>query len=132
MSKRRLTHGQQLQKMQKEAEPDSLLSQELKAVRIALEKPKNQAINGLIKLLKSSLQRETQWFIGKVFSTAKDEWVTRPLMRATKAPQNSTQACNFPWSLENYDCTKHLSFFVDTLLKHNDAGEAVWACIEIT
>ena len=71
--------------MQKEAEPDSLLSQELKAVRLALEKPKNQAINGLIKLLKSSLQRETQWFIGKGFSTAKNERVIRTLMRATKA-----------------------------------------------
>jgi len=77
------------------------------------------------------LQRETQWFIGKVFSTAKDERVIRPLMRAMKAPQNSTHTCNFLWPLESYGCIKHLSFFVDTFLKHNDAGEAVWACIEI-
>ncbi|MGY3088746.1 hypothetical protein ACVWYF_001786 [Hymenobacter sp. UYAg731] len=128
MRKRRLTHGQQLRKMQKEAAPDSALSRELEALRIAIEKPRNKAIAELIKLLKSSLQRETQWFIGKVFSTAKDERVIKPLIRAAQAPENENYSSNFIWPLEKYDCTRYLDFFVKFMLESEDPNESVLAC----
>ena len=128
MSKRRLTHVQQLQK---EATPDSPLSRELEAVRIALEKPKSQAISELIKLLKSSKQRETQWLIARVLSTAKDERVISPLLKAALAPENITHRSNFLWPLENYYCSKYAGQLVKLLLSRPDYDEVVWACVEI-
>ena len=53
MSKRRLTHREQLRKMMKEAEPNSVLSAELEVVRISIEKSKCQAITELIRLLRA-------------------------------------------------------------------------------
>ncbi len=128
MSKRRLTHGEQLRKMRKEAEPNSVLSAELETVRINLEKPRRHAITGLIRLLKTSLHQDTKWFIGRVFGAAKDERVIRPLMRAALAPENENYNSNFIWPLENYDCTQYLNFFVQFMLKCEDPGEAMLAC----
>ncbi|HEX8659296.1 MAG TPA: hypothetical protein VF690_17285 [Hymenobacter sp.] len=117
--------------MQKEAEPSSALSAELEVVRISLKKANNQAIPELIKLLKSSSEHKTKCLIGAILGDAKDERVVRPLIRAVQQPENKNYSCNFLWPLEKYDCTKHLNFFVNTLLKYDEAGEAVWACVEI-
>ena len=101
------------------------------AVEQSIGKSKGQAVAALIKLLKTSSERETQWLIGKLLGAAKDERVIRPLIRAVQLPANSTHCCNFLWPLENYDCTKHLDTFVKMLLSRDDYDEVVWACIEI-
>ena len=131
MSKRRLTNREQLRKMLREAEADSLLHSELLAVQDILEKPGSQTITKLIKLLATLTQRETQWFIARVLGTAKDQRVIRPLLRAALAPENATHRCNFLWPLENYDCTNYAEPLVKLLLSRLDYDEVVWACVEI-
>lgn len=131
MSVRRLTNQEQLRKMLKEAMPGSVLQAELSAVQVAIIKPRRQGVTDLIKLLKSSTQRETQWFIGKVFGTAKDERVIRPLMKAAQDPANENYQTRFLWPLEHYDCTQHLNFFVDFMLKCEDPSESMLACFYV-
>lgn len=131
MSKRRLTHREQLRNMIKEAESDSILNAELVDIQISLEKPRYQAVTELIKLLKVSSQRDTQWFISKVFGTVKDERVIQPLMRAAQASENKNYRSTFLWALEKYDCTKHLSFFVNFITELDDPDEAMMVSIEI-
>lgn len=131
MSKRRLTHQEQLGKMIKGADPSSILSTELATVQLSLVKPRRQAVTELIKLLKTVSQRETQWFIGKVFATVKDERVIRPLLHAALAPQNATHRSNFLWPLENYDCSRYVGQLVKLLLSRLDYDEVVWACVKI-
>ncbi len=128
MSKRRLTHREQLRKMMKEAEPNSVLSAELEVVRISIEKSKCQAITELIRLLKTSTQQDTKWFIARVLGTAKDERVIKPLMRAAEAIENDNYSSNFLWPLEKYDCTEYLNFFVRFIMQCDDPGESMLAC----
>ena len=131
MSKRRLTYREQLRKMIKEAEPNSVLSAELEAVRISIEKSKRQAITELIRLLKSSTHQDTKWFIARVLGTAKDERVIRPLMRAVQAPENKNYHSNFIWPLAKYDCTKHLDFFVNFMVRCDGPDESMMSCIPV-
>lgn len=96
--------------MIREAGSDVALQAELAGIQVAIEKPKMQAVTALIKLLKTSVCRETQWFIGRVLGTCKDPRAIKPLMRAAIAAENTTHRCNFLWPLESFDCTKHLDF----------------------
>jgi hypothetical protein len=131
MSKRRLTNRQQLHKLLKEAEPNSILSAELEAVRNTIEQPRHKAITGLIKLLKPSTTQVAKHFIATLLGGAKDERVIRPLMRAANDRDNENYSSNFIWPLEKYDCTKYLDFFVDFMLKSDDPNEAVLACFYV-
>lgn len=128
MSKRRLTNREQLRKSLKETEPDSVLYQELRTVQTSIEKPREKAVPILIRLLKTATTQEAKHFIAAILGSAKDPRAIRPLMRAAVAPENENYSSNFLWPLENHDCTKHLDFFVNFLLDHDDPGEAVFAC----
>ena len=116
MSKRRLTNREQLRKRLKEAEPTSVLYQELATVQACIEKPSKEAVPGLIKLLKVATTQEAKHFIATVLGSAKDPRAIRPLMQAAVAPENQNYHSNFLWPLEKYDCTKHLDFFVNFII----------------
>ena len=131
MSKRRLTHREQLRKMIKEAEPGSILSNELMIVQAIIFQPKYQSTTGLLSFLKPALQQETKWFITMILESARDERIIRPLMRAVQAPENANCRSYFLWPLTKYDCTKHLSFFVNFTVKLDEPGEAMMVSIEV-
>ena len=131
MSKRRLTHREQLRKMLREAEPNSVLSAELEVVQTSLEKPRRQAITELIRLLRLSTNRDTQWFITNVLETAKDERVIRPLLRAAQAPENDGYSANYLWALMKYDCTKHLDSLVKLISGYDEPGEPMMVCNQV-
>ncbi|MFD1468227.1 hypothetical protein ACFQ48_08330 [Hymenobacter caeli] len=131
MSKRRLTHREQLRKMIKAAEPGSILSNELAAVQAIILKPKYRATTELLNLLKPVLQQETKWFITTIFESVRDERIIRPLMRAMQAPENTKCRSFFLWPLIKYDCTKHLKFFVNFIDKLDEPGEAMMVSIEV-
>jgi hypothetical protein len=82
----------------------------------------------LIKLLKPSTTQIAKHFIATLLGGAREERVIRPLMQAAIAPENENYSSNFLWPLEKYDCTNHLDFFVNFMLKSDDPGEAVLAC----
>ena len=115
MSKLRITHRQQFNKLLKESGLDSDLRNELLAVQASMSKPRYQAVTELIKLLKASTEHKVQHFISDVFGTAKDERVVQALIKLAQMPDNTNYRCNFLWPLAKYDCTKHISFFVGSL-----------------
>ena len=129
MSKRKITYGETVKQMLREAGANEKLRGELVAVQVALARTTAQAVTALIKLLKTSACHETQWLIGKVLGTIKDPRAMKPLMKAAIAPENERYSCNFLWPLEKYDCTKHLDFFVRFMLE--DPGEAIVNCYYI-
>lgn len=131
MSKRRLTHRERLRKMINEAESNSVLSNELAAVQAIILKPRRQATTELLNFLNPALQQETKWFITMVFESVRDERIIRPLMRAAQAPENAKCKSYFLWPLTKYDCTKHLSFFVNFIAKLDEPGEAMMVSIEV-
>ena len=129
MSKRKIAYGETVKKMLRDAGANEALRSELFAVQVALARTTAQSITVLIKLLKTSACRETQWLIGRVLGTIKDPRAIKPLMRAAIAPENEGYSCNFLWPLGKYDCTKHLDFFVRLMLA--DYGESMVACCHI-
>ncbi len=131
MSKRRLSHREQFSKLLKEAELNSTLSKELEAIELTMKKPKYQAITGLISILKGSAERKVQHLIADVFGTAKDERVIHVLLSLAKLPDNRNYKCNLLWPLIKYDCTKHLSFFVNLIMEQDGYNEVMWVCIEV-
>jgi len=128
MSKRQLTNREQLRKRLKEADPSSVLYRELATIQANIEKPREKAILELIKLLKVATTQEAKHFIAAVLGSTRDPRIIRPLMRAAVAPENKSYSSNFLWPLEKVDCTKHLDFFVNFMLTHDDPDEAVFAC----
>jgi hypothetical protein len=128
MSKRQLTNREQLRKNLREAEPNSILHQELLTVQTCIEKPRAKAVPELIKLLKVTTTQEAKHFIAAILGSTKDLRVIQPLMQAAVAPENENYNSNFLWPLEKFDCTKHLNFFVNFMLSRNDPGEAMLAC----
>ncbi|MET4073852.1 hypothetical protein [Hymenobacter sp. UYCo722] len=131
MSKRKLTHSQELRKLLQEAESDSVLVTELEAVQKCLNKPKKAGVPALLKVLKPSLHRTTKCFITKVLESLRDERIIRPMMMAVRAPENVKIRSYFLWPLVKYDCTKHLSYFVEIIVKLEEPGEAMMVCIMI-
>ncbi|GAA4045556.1 hypothetical protein GCM10022409_34490 [Hymenobacter glaciei] len=131
MNKRKLTRRQELQNLLQEAESDSILVAELEAVQVCLNKPKHKAVGALLRMLCPSLRRTTKWFITKVLESIKDERIIRPMMRAAQAPENAEVRSYFLWPLIKYDCTKHLAYFVNFIVKIEDPGEAMMICIMI-
>lgn len=128
MSKRRLTNREQLRKSLREAAPDSILYRELVSVQASIEKPREKAVPELIKLLKVATTQVAKHYIAAVLGSVKDPRAIRPLMQAAVSPENENYSSNFLWPLEKYDCTRHLDFFVNFLLDHDDPGEAAFAC----
>jgi hypothetical protein len=128
MSKRKLTNREQLRKRLKEAEPNSILYQELVVVQASIKKPREKAVPELIKLLRVVTTQVAKHFIAAVLGSSKDPRAIRPLMRAAVAPENENYSSNFLWPLEKFDCTKHLDFFVNFMVGRNDPGEAMLAC----
>ena len=128
MSKRRLTNREQLRKRLKEANPSSVLHQELSTIQTSIGKPREKAVPELIKLLRVATTQEAKHFIAAVLGSTRDPQIIRPLMRASVAPENKNYSSNFLWPLEKVDCTKYLDFFVNFMLTHDDPGEAMFAC----
>jgi hypothetical protein len=128
MSKRKLTNREQLRKRLKEAEPTSILYQELVVVQASIEKPREKAVPELIKLLRVVTTQVAKHFIATILGSSKDPRAIRPLMRAAVAPENENYSSNFLWPLEKFDCMKHLPFFVSFMLNCDGPGEAMMAC----
>ena len=95
MSKRKITYGETVKKMLRDAGANEALRSELFALQVALARTTAQSVTVLIKLLKTSACRETQWLIGRVLGTIKDPRAIKPLMKATLAPENEGYSCNF-------------------------------------
>ena len=133
MSKRRLTNREQLRKMLKEVEADSVLHQELLSVQAAIEQPKDRAVQVLIKLLKPLTTQAAKHFIAKVLGSTKDFRAIRPLIKAAAAPENEKYRSGYLWPLElnNYDCTQYLPQIVNLLLSRAGFDEVTWVCIEL-
>lgn len=117
--------------MLKEAPFGSGLRTELEAAQVCLKKPKKQAVTALLQLLKPTLHQETKWFITKVLESIGDERIIKPMMKAAQAPENSKVSSLFLWPLTKYDCTKHLAYFVNHIVKLEEPGEAMMVCIMI-
>ena len=128
MSKRRLSNREQLRKMLSEAEPSSLLKAELTLVQATIEQRSEQIVPRLIKLLKSVTEQAPKHFIAHALGLSNDKRAIRPLIRAAQATENEGYRANFLWPLENYDCTKHLVFFVDFIITCAEPNEAMLAC----
>ncbi|GAA3917972.1 hypothetical protein [Hymenobacter algoricola] len=82
-------------------------------------------------LLEDGTDRDVQYFVADAFAYAKDEQVLVPLMQAAVAPVNHNYSSTLIWPCGKYDCTKHLAFFVDFMLRCADPGEAMWACVDV-
>jgi hypothetical protein len=128
MSKRQLTNREQLRKNLTKAEPNSVLHQELIAVKVSIEKPREKAVPELVKLLKAAKTQVAKHFIAAFLGSSRDSRAIRPLMQAAVAPENENYSSNFLWPLEKFDCTKHLDFFVNFMLSQADPDEAMCAC----
>jgi len=128
MSKRQLTNREQLRKSLKEAEPNSVLHQELIAIKVSIEKPREKAVPELVKLLKAAKTQVTKHFIAAFLGSSRDPRAIRPLIHAAVAPENENYNSNFLWPLAKFDCTKHLDFFVDFMVDRDAANEAMLAC----
>jgi hypothetical protein len=128
MSKRRPSNREQLRKMLSEAEPSSLLKAELTLVQATIEQRSEQTVPRFIKLLKLVTEQAPKHFIAHALGLSNDKRAIRPLIRAARAIENEGYRANFLWPLENYDCTKHLDFFVNFMLNRDDPGEAMLAC----
>ena len=131
MSETRLSHRRQFNKLLKEAEPNSNLRNELLVVQASMGKPRYQAVTEFIKFLKASTERKVQHFISDVFETAKDERVVRVLLKLAQTPDNKNYSCIFLWPLIKYDCTKHVSHFVNLIMEQDGYNEVMWVCIEV-
>jgi hypothetical protein len=133
MSKRRLTNREQLRKKLKEAEPTSVLYQELVLVQASIEKPLEKTVSELIRLLKVATTQEAKHFIATVLGSTKDPRVIKPLIKSADAPENETYRSGYLWPLElnNYDCTQYLPQLVSLLLSRVGFDEVTWVCIEL-
>jgi hypothetical protein len=133
MSKRRLTNREQLRKKLKEAEPTSVLYQELVLVQASIEKPLEKTVSELIRLLKVATTQEAKHFIAIVLGSTKDPRVIKPLIKSADAPENETYRSGYLWPLElnNYDCTQYLPQLVSLLLSRVGFDEVTWVCIEL-
>jgi hypothetical protein len=126
-----MTYREQLQQMLQEAAPTTILHAELTAVQVVVNKPREQVVKGLLKILKPTLHQDTKWFIGMVLEKYMDESMVGPLIKAANAPGNAKCSGFFLSPLIKYDCTKHLSTVVNIMLKCDGADENMLTCIPV-
>jgi hypothetical protein len=133
MSKRKLTNREQLRKRLKDAEPNSILYQELVAIQASIEKPHEKYVPELIRLLKVATTQEAKHFIAILLGSTKDLRVIKPLVISAGSPENETYRSGYLWPLElnNYDCTQYLPQLVSLLLSRAGFDEVTWVCIEL-
>ncbi|TGE22409.1 hypothetical protein E5K00_19405 [Hymenobacter aquaticus] len=77
--------------------------------------------------LEDDTDRVVQWFVADAFAYAKDEQVVELLMKAAVASINQNYRSTLIWPCIRYDCTKHLEFFTEFILRCSDPGEAMLA-----
>lgn len=92
---------------------------------------KQQSFRSFAPLLEDSSDRVVHFFVADAFAFANDEKLLKPLMKAAVAPVNRNYSATYIWPCGKYDCTKHLSFFVNFMTKCVDPGEAMVACLEV-
>ena len=92
---------------------------------------KKQSLLRFACFLEEDSDRVVQSFVAEAFAYANDTKVLRHLMKAAIAPNNSNYNSTFIWPCANYDCTKHLKFFINYISKNNDPSEAMLACVEV-
>jgi hypothetical protein len=92
---------------------------------------KKQSFLPFAPLLQDTTDRDVQFFVADAFAYANDEKVIKPLMKAAVSPANEGYRSTYIWPCGKYDCTKHLSFFVNFMVKCVDPGEAMLACVDV-
>ena len=92
---------------------------------------KKQSLLRFAYFLEEDSDRVVQSFVAEAFAYANDTKVLKHLMKATIAPNNSNYNSTFIWPCANYNCTKHLSFFVSYISKNDEPNEAMLACVYV-
>ena len=133
MPRQKQTNIQRLQNLLRRAKKDKdvVLESELQQVLIALQQPRPKALRALAKLLTSSTNHVTKHYIAGVLGSAQEPTVIKSLIRAAKATENQGYTAPYFWACTHYDCTEHINFFVQFLLKSQDPGEAAVACVNV-
>jgi hypothetical protein len=113
------------------AKKEFSLLEELQQVAVAMQQPWTHTFLVLSRLLKDAKSHVTKHYIADIFGQSKDSKVLKPLMQAALAPENESYNSVYFWNCSEYDCTRHISFFVKFLIESQDPGEAMIACMTV-
>ena len=113
------------------AEKDVVLQEELQQITAAIQQPWTNTLRALSKLLQQANSHVTKHYIAEIFGEANDLKVLKPLMHAALAPENENYNASYFWACSKYDCSAYISFFVKYLLKSQDPGESMLACVTV-